>query len=366
MGCGWPAEPGPPPAGVCGGVSEPVRVRLRVRMAETDALGIVYYGSFMTYLELARVELFRRAGLAPGGPDGAPVIAHVSCTYHAPARFDDVLEVEARPVRVGRTSFGLRHRIRRPADGALVAEAEDAVVYVDRQGRPQPLPPRLRELLLALHDPGWADGDGPRPLAGIRRVAVGSTNPAKVEAARAVLARLQPAAEVVAVAVASGVPDQPRGDEETARGALARARGALEAAGADLGLGMEDGVVPTPWGLLVGGWCVAVDRDGRCGVGRGAGTLLPPPVAARVEAGEELGAVIDDLSGQPNTKTRLGAVGYLSRGLVARRTSWEAALLHALTPWLHPTLYDAAPPPGPDGAVPGGAGAPSRYRGEGA
>ena len=66
------------------------------------------------------------------------------------------------------------------------------------------------------------------PLASPRRIAVGSTNPVKIGAVHAVLARIAPEATVEGVAVPSGVRDQPWGDEETIRGALARAHAARE------------------------------------------------------------------------------------------------------------------------------------------
>ena len=64
------------------------------------------------------------------------------------------------------------------------------------------------------------------PLASLRSIAVGSTNPVKLAAARAVLGALAPSATIASVAVASTVPDQPFGDDETIRGALARASAA--------------------------------------------------------------------------------------------------------------------------------------------
>ena len=75
------------------------------------------------------------------------------------------------------------------------------------------------------------------------RIAVGSTNPVKVGAVRAVMERLGGAGDVSGVSVPSGVPDQPWGDEQTIRGALARARAAREVSDADLGVGIEGGVV---------------------------------------------------------------------------------------------------------------------------
>ena len=80
-------------------------------------------------------------------------------------------------------------------------------------------------------------------LQAVRRVAVGSTNPVKVAAVRAVLGAAGASAEITPIGVPSTVRDQPIGDDETIRGALARARAAREATGAELGVGIEGGVV---------------------------------------------------------------------------------------------------------------------------
>ena len=81
-----------------------------------------------------------------------------------------------------------------------------------------------------------------RGLGWVREVRVGSTNPAKVAAVRAALLPYAPQARVAGVDADSGVAEQPLGFEEISRGAGERARAAL-AAGADLGVGIEDGLV---------------------------------------------------------------------------------------------------------------------------
>ena len=113
----------------------------------------------------------------------------------------------------------------------------------------------------------------------MRRVAVGSSNPVKVAAVRAVLSRTSPATVVVSVDVASGVPDQPWGDEETIRGATARARAALTAGDADLGIGIEGGVVEMPDGVRTCAWAAIAHRDGRVHVGGSLAMPLPPAIA---------------------------------------------------------------------------------------
>lgn len=187
----------------------------------------------------------------------------------------------------------------------------------------------------------------PGALLPLARVALGSTSPAKVRAAEAALARIhgRPVA-VTAVSAPSGVPAQPVGSEETFRGALARARGALRLTpGALLGLGIEAGV-ERPLGetgpLHAGAWVVAVDGAGRTGTARSATFELPPHLAAAVAAGAELGTALDAGYGLTRAKDGPGAAGVLSRGLVDRSELYVQAILLALVPWLAPAPRDAA------------------------
>ena len=184
--------------------------------------------------------------------------------------------------------------------------------------------------------------------------AVGSTNPVKVAAARAVLARVFPSCEVRGVAAASGVPDQPWGDDETRRGAAARARAALAAlrgAPGALGIGFEGGVVDEGDALRTCAWAAVATPDGRVHVGGSLAMPLPPPVAERLRAGLELGHAVDDLLNTVGTKHAGGAVGVLTRGLVDRQRAYEVLLSYALAPLLAPEFWAApAADPGPTGA----------------
>jgi inosine/xanthosine triphosphatase len=169
----------------------------------------------------------------------------------------------------------------------------------------------------------------------VARVAVGSTNPVKVGAARAVMARLATDAEVTGVSVSSGVPDQPWGDDETIRGAVARARAARDATDADIGIGIEGGVVESEDGTVrTCAWAAAVTRDGLQGVGGSLAMTLPPRVAALVRGGMELGHAMDALSGTHNVKQGAGAVGILTHGLVTRQQAYEVLVAYALAPLL--------------------------------
>ena len=177
-------------------------------------------------------------------------------------------------------------------------------------------------------------------IAEVHRVAVGSTNQVKVGAVAAVLARVAARATVASIAVASSVPDQPFGDDETIRGARARAIGALRASGAELGVGIEGGCVEMPDGSLrTCAWAVVVGADGREGTGGSLAMPLPPVVATAVRGGAELGHAMDAVTGGHDTKRGAGAVGILTAGLVDRQRAYEILVTYALSPWLAPEYW---------------------------
>ena len=172
-------------------------------------------------------------------------------------------------------------------------------------------------------------------LAGVRLVAVGSTNPVKIGAVRAVLARLAPVASVEGIAVESGVPDQPWGDDETIRGALARAHAARAALDADWGIGIEGGVVEGERGTVrTCAWAAVVARDGQEGVGGSLSLELPTRVADLVRGGTELGHAMDAVTGQHDVKRGAGAVGILTGGLVTRQAAYETLVAYAVVPFI--------------------------------
>ncbi len=161
----------------------------------------------------------------------------------------------------------------------------------------------------------------------------------KGTAVRAVLARVAPSAVIEAVAAASGVPDQPFGDAETIAGARTRARAAREATDADLGVGLEGGVVDGPEGMRTCAWCVVVDRDGREGVGGSLAMPLPDAVARMIRDGMELGHAMDALVAADGTKYGAGAVGILTAGQIDRQGAYEVLVTYALAPFLRAELY---------------------------
>ena len=173
---------------------------------------------------------------------------------------------------------------------------------------------------------------------------MGSLNPVKIAAARAVFDALYGDVVIEGLAVASGVADQPWGDDETIRGARTRATRALDATGADIGVGIEGGVVENADGSVrTCAWAVVVSRDGRSGIGGSLAMPLPSVVADRVRKGQELGHVMDALTGSQNVKQGVGAVGILTRGFVDRQRAYEALVAYAMAPFVASDTFAAAP-----------------------
>jgi acyl-CoA thioester hydrolase len=121
----------------------------RVWFSDTDAQGIVYYGRYLPYFDYARVEYHRHLG--PSAVDGAQFVMRASqVEYHAPALFDDLIEVFVRVSRIGRTSVTYECAAYRLPDDRLMVTASQTAVLVDSVARrPSPIPDDLRELVRA-------------------------------------------------------------------------------------------------------------------------------------------------------------------------------------------------------------------------
>ena len=188
------------------------------------------------------------------------------------------------------------------------------------------------------------------------KIAVGSKREPKLAGVREALGRLavvpwpREPVELMPFEAASGQADTPLSAEATLAGARARARTTLDSVpGADLALGLEGGVEVIsrePLEAVLRNWAVAWDGV-REGVGSSAGVLLPEPVAAAVLAGEDLAAVIDRWAAEHDVRSRQGAFGVLTAGLVNRADAFVQAVLTALAPfyapgWSRTTASDSA------------------------
>ena len=115
--------------------------RTRVGFSDTDAQGIVYYGRYNPYFDLARVEYLRSLRLLHYRGRGEFVMRANDVEYFAPARFDDELEVYARVSRLGRTSVTFQFAAHKVEDDTLLVTAHQTLVQVDpRERRALPVP----------------------------------------------------------------------------------------------------------------------------------------------------------------------------------------------------------------------------------
>jgi acyl-CoA thioester hydrolase len=127
----------------------PQAVDLRVRYAETDKMGIVYYGNYFVWFEVGRTDLLRESGWSYREMEiegfALPVIeAH--CAYREPARYDDELEVRTTGALLSPVRVQFSYEVVRTADAATLATGTTVHATLDRSGRPCRLPNRVRTL----------------------------------------------------------------------------------------------------------------------------------------------------------------------------------------------------------------------------
>jgi acyl-CoA thioester hydrolase len=136
----------------------PVTTQVRVRYAETDQMGIVYYANYLVWFEIGRVELLRSLGLAYSQLEKEhecilPVV-EASCRYRAPARYDDEILIETRPALLRGAVIKFAYRILRKAgegeQPTLLAEGETVHVVCDDKLNKKSLPAHYAEALRAL------------------------------------------------------------------------------------------------------------------------------------------------------------------------------------------------------------------------
>jgi acyl-CoA thioester hydrolase len=125
--------------------------RTRVGFSDTDAQGIVYYGRYNPYFDLARVEYLRELGLLRQRGEASEFVMRANdVEYFAPAVFDDEIEVFVRVSRLGRTSVTFEFAAYRLPDDLLMVTAHQTLVYVDLAERKAcPVPDTFRDPVLA-------------------------------------------------------------------------------------------------------------------------------------------------------------------------------------------------------------------------
>jgi acyl-CoA thioester hydrolase len=125
-------------------------VRLRVRYAETDQMGVVYHANYFVWFEVGRVELLRQLGFSYRDMeqnDGCFIaVVDARCRYKAPARYDDevVVRTYLKNVRESLVHFG--YELLRPADDVLLAEGETTHIVTDSEMKVRTIPEKYMSL----------------------------------------------------------------------------------------------------------------------------------------------------------------------------------------------------------------------------
>jgi inosine/xanthosine triphosphatase len=172
-------------------------------------------------------------------------------------------------------------------------------------------------------------------------VAVGSTNPTKIKPVEEIFTRNFKNVNVTGVKFPTGVTEQPLTDDEMYRGALNRAKKALnQVAAADYGVGIEGGVHHYPYGLFERSLVVIVNRSGKVGVGSSGGLILPDKVIALIHRGKTLEEAVDQLCGTHKIGEGIGMFGVFTNSAVTRSEGVKHGVAFALARFLHPELYD--------------------------
>ena len=124
--------------------------RIRVRYAETDQMGVVYYANYFVWFEVGRTDLLRTAGWSYREMEAEgfqlPVI-EARCTYRESAKYDDELDVRTSGASLSPVRVQFAYDVVRVADGVTIATGTTVHAALDRNGRPCRLPERVKNVL---------------------------------------------------------------------------------------------------------------------------------------------------------------------------------------------------------------------------
>jgi acyl-CoA thioester hydrolase len=122
---------------------------VRVRYAETDKMGVVYYANYLVWFEVGRADLLRSLGWTYREMEHAGValpVIEAHCEYHRGARYDDELDVRTEGRMLSAVRMEFTYEVVRRHDGARAASGRTVHAAVGPDGRPCRLPARIREV----------------------------------------------------------------------------------------------------------------------------------------------------------------------------------------------------------------------------
>ena len=127
------------------------RTRFRVRYAETDQMGVVYYANYLIWMEIGRVELVRARGFDYKELEQAEglflSVIDANCHYLYPARYDQEIIVQTEVVNASSRTIEFAYQIRSADPDRLLAQGSTRHIWLNREWRPVRLPEQYREVL---------------------------------------------------------------------------------------------------------------------------------------------------------------------------------------------------------------------------
>ncbi len=126
-----------------------VETELRVRYSETDRMGIVYHGAYVTWFEVGRTEYCRAAGFPYRQMEDAGLlilVTRVECVYRSPARYDDSVRVRARLTELSGRGVAFAYEVV-DQEGRPLAEGSSRHVFANAAGKPTRAPSEVVEAL---------------------------------------------------------------------------------------------------------------------------------------------------------------------------------------------------------------------------
>lgn len=134
--------------------------KIRVRYAETDAMGIVYHSNYYVWFEVGRGDFMRRFGMSYRQMEEMGIIIPVvetHCRYRIPAKYDDLITIRTKVEELGAVKIRFQYKVLRDFDNALLAEGETVHAFTDKTKKPLNMKKKYSELYSLLQKAAYID-----------------------------------------------------------------------------------------------------------------------------------------------------------------------------------------------------------------
>ena len=133
------------------GTTHWVDCQIRIRYAETDQMGVVYYSNYLIWFEIGRSAYCRKQGFSYAEMEAQTesflAVAEVSCRYHAPAHYDEIVNIRTSIASLKKRALRFQYQILNKQSGTLIATGSTTHVILNKNGSPKTLPEKYVLLL---------------------------------------------------------------------------------------------------------------------------------------------------------------------------------------------------------------------------